>query len=242
LRIRIIGRGRAGGALAGALAGRAAVETLGRGPNRKAASGVDLLVLAVPDQVIAHCAMSIEPGDAVVSHLSGATLLSALSPHARVASLHPLVSIPDPIEGARRIRGAWMAVAGDPLINEVAGLLDGRTFQVDDAHRALYHATAAIAANHLVALMGQVERLAALIGVPSRPFLDLAVGALANTVDSGAAAALTGPVTRNDWETVRRHLAALPATEHALYLALMGEVAATAGRDIPLDLRQRLVR
>lgn len=236
MRIRIIGQGRAGGSLARALEGRATVEALGRGDHTDAVSHVDVLILAVPDRDISRCAAGIAPGQAVVAHLSGATPLSALAPHHRVASLHPLVSLPDPVEGARRMRGAWMAVAGDPLINEVAGLLDGRTFEVDDANRALYHATATIAANHLVALMGQVERLAALIDLPVRPFLDLAVGALANTIDSGATAALTGPVARQDWSTIRQHLAALPVAEHAMYLTLVGEVATLTGHEMPVDL------
>jgi predicted short-subunit dehydrogenase-like oxidoreductase (DUF2520 family) len=236
VKIRIIGRGRAGASLAGALAGRAMVESFGRDYPIDIASGADLVVLAVPDHELAHCAAGITPGAAVLAHLSGATTLAALSPHRRVASLHPLVSMPDPIEGARRLRGAWMAVAGDPLINEVADLLDGRILRVDDSQRALYHATASIAANHLVALMGQVERLAALIGVPPRPFLDLAAGALASTIEAGAAAALTGPVSRGDWGTVRQHVAAIPAADRALYLALVNEAARLCGGDLPADL------
>lgn len=237
LRVRIIGNGRAGGSLAGALAGRAVVELLGRGDHAGAARDCEVLVLAVPDAAIKGCAAAIEPGEAVVAHLSGATGLEALRPHARVGSVHPLVSLPDAATGALRLRGAWMAIAGDPLIDSLAALLDARTFRVDDEHRVLYHATASVAANHLVALLAQVERLAALAGVPAEPFMELAAGALANTAASGTAAALTGPVSRGDWDTVRRHLAALPAGERPLYLALAAQAATLAGRQLPADLR-----
>ncbi len=236
LRVRIVGAGRAGGSLAAALAGRAAVELLGRGGHAGAARGCDVLVLAVPDRAIAEVAAAIAPGEAVVAHMSGATGLDALRPHPRVASLHPLVSLPDAATGGSRLRGAWMAIAGDPLIDSLAALLEGRTFRVDDEHRVLYHATACVAANHLVALLAQVERLAALAGVPAEAFMDLAAGALANTATSGAAAALTGPVSRGDWETVRRHLAALPAGERPFYRALAAQAAALAGRELPADL------
>jgi predicted short-subunit dehydrogenase-like oxidoreductase (DUF2520 family) len=233
LRVRIVGNGRAGGSLAGALDGRASVERRGRGDLADAARDVDLLVLAVPDRAIAECATAVEPADAVVIHLSGVTGLDALAPHPRVGSLHPLVSFPDATQGARRFRGAWMAVAGDPLVGELARLLDGRSIHVADEQRALYHATACIASNHLVALMSQVERLAATLGVPAQPFLELASGAMANTLVTGAAAALTGPVSRGDWETVRRHVAALPPAERPLYLALAAEAAVLAGLDVP---------
>ena len=56
---------------------------------------------------------------------------------------------------------------------------------------------------------------------------------MANILVTGAAAALTGPVSRGDWETVRRHVAALPEAERPLYLALAAEAAALAGVDLP---------
>lgn len=233
MRVRIVGNGRAGGSLAGALEDRASVEVVGRGDLTGAAEDVDMVVLAVPDRAIAECAASIEPGAAVVIHLSGVTGLDVLAPHLRVGSLHPLVSFPDTTQGARRLRGAWMAVAGDPMVDELARVLDGRTFRIADDRRALYHATACVASNHLVALMGQVERLAALLGVPPQPFLELAAGAMANAVATGAAGALTGPVSRGDWDTVRRHVAALPPAERPPYLALAAEAAALAGVTLP---------
>jgi predicted short-subunit dehydrogenase-like oxidoreductase (DUF2520 family) len=76
-----------------------------------------------------------------------------------------------------------------------------------------------------VALMGQVERVAASIGAPLDAYLDLARGSLADVADLGPAAALTGPVRRGDSATVARHLAALPAEERAAYEAMAAEAA-----------------
>ena len=50
-----------------------------------------------------------------------------------------------------------------------------------------------IASNHLVGLLGQVERLAATVGVPFAAYLDLATDTLANVAELGPAASLTGP-------------------------------------------------
>lgn len=182
-----------------------------------AADGVDLLVLAVPDQAVARVAASVHPRpDTLVIHLAGALNLDVLDPHPRRASLHPLVAL----DGSDRLRGAWMAVAGDPSIAEVVAALDGRPLTVADADRARYHAAAVVAANHLVALMGQVERLAASCGLPLDPFVELARGALEDVAHRGPAAALTGPVARGDWDTVRAHLRALPEGDRAAYEAL----------------------
>ena len=42
--------------------------------------------------------------------------------------------------------------------------------EVDDSSRAAYHAAATVAANHVVALIGQVERVAAQAGLPLDAF------------------------------------------------------------------------
>jgi predicted short-subunit dehydrogenase-like oxidoreductase (DUF2520 family) len=218
--LRVVGPGRAGTSLARALAaaGWAVREPLGRADDLAgAADGVDLLVLATPDAAVADVARAVEPGGAVVAHLAGSLGLDVLALHERRAAIHPLRSIPTP---DTELRGAWFAVAGDPVADEVVEALDGRRVQVADADRAAYHAAACIASNHLVALLGQVSRVAATAGVPLDAYLDLVRGTVDNVAALGPAAALTGPVARGDEATVARHLAALDPTERPAYEAL----------------------
>jgi predicted short-subunit dehydrogenase-like oxidoreductase (DUF2520 family) len=222
---RTIGAGRAGRSLVGALgaAGWRHLGFLGRGDPLDGAMGdVDLVVVATPDAAVADVAASVEPDDrTVVAHLAGSLGLDVLAPHRRAAALHPLVALPSPEVGARRLAaGAWFAVAGDPLVRRVVDDLGGRWFEVADDDRAAYHAAAAMASNHVVALLGQVARVAAGIGVPAEAYLDLTRGAVADVAELGPAAALTGPVSRGDWATVARHLAALDPTEVDAYRAL----------------------
>ena len=134
--------------------------------------------------MIAEIAAAIEPDpDTVVAHLAGALGLGVLAGHPRPAALHPLVALPDPETGAARLAdGAWFAVAGDPLVEQVVADLGGHLFTVADEDRTRYHAAAVIASNHLVALLGQVERVAP-EGVPLEAFLALVRG----TVDNVAA-------------------------------------------------------
>lgn len=223
-RVRIVGAGRAGRSLTEALEAIdrwQVVGVLGRGERGDAAVGVDLLVLAVPDAAVAEVAAAVTPSpDTVVAHLSGSLGLAPLAGHERRAVLHPLVSLPDPAIGSARLRsGAWFGLAaeGDPLAAELVSALGGRAIRVAESDWARYHAAAAIAANHLVGLLGQVERVAESIGVPLDAYLDLARGALENVAALGPAAALTGPVARGDEATLARHRAALPADEMAAY-------------------------
>jgi predicted short-subunit dehydrogenase-like oxidoreductase (DUF2520 family) len=225
--VRIIGAGRAGSALAAALraSGWRVDGPLGRDHDPSlATTGARAVLLAVPDRDVPAVASALAPGEAVVVHVAGSLGLEVLAPHDRVASVHPLVSLPDADLGARRLAGAWFAVAGDPLASEIVAALGGRAVEVPDEGRTTYHAAAVVAANHVVALLGQVERLAAAVGVPLEAYLDLARGALDNVSEIGPAAALTGPVARGDRQTVARHLAAIPESERPAY-ALVADLA-----------------
>ncbi|HEY4928544.1 MAG TPA: DUF2520 domain-containing protein [Acidimicrobiales bacterium] len=193
-----------------------------------AAHGVDILFIATPDDVVAEVAAQVRPvPTTVVVHLSGSLGLDVLDGHARRGSLHPLVPLPTPAIGAERLRsGITLAVAGDPVTRSVAEALGGNVVEVDDADRAAYHAAAVIAANHLVALIGQVERVAATAGLPLDAFAGLMRAASEDALALGPGAALTGPAARGDWETVERHravIAGMPAhrTELAGYDAMV---------------------
>jgi predicted short-subunit dehydrogenase-like oxidoreductase (DUF2520 family) len=233
--IRIIGAGRAGTSFARALrtVGDVVDGPLGRDADLVcAARGVDVLVLAVPDDELAHVASAVAPDErCVVAHLSGSLGLDVLAPHPRCASLHPLVPLPNAEVGAARLLGGvTLAVAGDPAAAEIGTRLGARLVSVADADRASYHAAACVAANHVVALLGQVERIAATVGLSVDAFVGLTRAALDDVAALGPRAALTGPASRGDWATIARHLEALDPAERAGY---------GAGVALALELAER---
>jgi len=194
-----------------------------------AAEGVDLLVLATPDDMVGRVAGGIAPvASTAVIHMSGSLGLDVLGDHERRGSLHPLVPLPTPAIGAERlVSGITFAVAGDPITWRLAEALGGRAVRVEDDDRTTYHTAAAIAANHLVALIGQVERVAATIGLPLEAFAGLIHAATDDALSLGPRRALTGPAARGDWDTVERHRSALAGmaghrNELAAYDAMVG--------------------
>jgi predicted short-subunit dehydrogenase-like oxidoreductase (DUF2520 family) len=201
-----------------------------------AAAGVDVVVIATPDDAVARVAAAIAPVETtVVLHMSGALGLDVLGPHRRRGSLHPLVPLPSAEVGRVRLRsGITFAVAGDPVATTLGRALGGRCIEIDDDHRAAYHAAACIAANHLVALLGQVERVAASAGLGVDAFLPLAAAALQDVADLGPAAALTGPAARGDEATLARHRAALAADEVAAYDAGVAQARRLARHASPV--------
>src|SRR5262249_9058411 len=141
---------------------------------------------------------AIEPG-ALVIHLAGSRGLDVFKPllerrtGVRVGALHPLQTFPSATVGLERLEGAWAAIAGDPEVADIAAILGLRPVEIADADRVGYHTAAVVASNHLVALLGQVERLATRAGVPFEAFAPLVLGSVQNAFAIGPAQALTGP-------------------------------------------------
>jgi predicted short-subunit dehydrogenase-like oxidoreductase (DUF2520 family) len=236
--IRIIGPGRAGSSMAAALSARGwiVVGVLGRQDDlRDAARGVDVLLIATPDDAITGVAASVTPSTTTtVVHLSGSLGLEALAPHPLRAALHPLVPLPNEAVGAARLTGGvTFAVSGAPAARAMVESLGGRVVEVADEDRAAYHAAACIAANHVVALLGQVERVAASAGLDLEAFLPLTRAAVDDVEALGPREALTGPARRGDWATLSRHLDALPAAERAGYQAGAALATQLANTTVP---------
>ncbi len=197
--VTVIGAGRAGSAIAARLRERGvAVREDGA-----------LRLLCVPDRAVAEVARSIAPGP-WVAHVSGGTPLTALDPHVRRFSVHPLQTL-TLARGPEQLDGAWGAVTAESdeaharalWLAETLGL---RPFALADAERATYHAGAAIASNFLVTLYRTASRLFDDAGVPREALIPLMMRTIENDFE------LTGPIARGDWETVSRHRAALRGT------------------------------
>jgi predicted short-subunit dehydrogenase-like oxidoreductase (DUF2520 family) len=198
--VTVIGRGRVGSAIAARLEERG-IPLLERGG--------ELVLLAVPDAAIRAVAQGEALGHGWIGHLSGATPLSALDPHERRFSLHPLQTFTRS-RGPEQLDGAWAAVTAEQdealaFGFELARLLGLRPFELADADRRLYHAGAAIASNYLVTLHRVASTLFAAAGAPPEALEPL----MRRTIDNGFE--LTGPIERGDWETVEAHRAAIRA-------------------------------
>ena len=158
--VNVIGRGRVGSAFA------ARLEERGIDLREDA----ELALLCVPDAAIADVARGLSPGHGWVGHVSGATPLSALDPHERRFSLHPLQTLTR-ARGPEQLDGAWAAVTAETdeareLAVELARVLGLEPFELEDDDKPLYHAGAVVASNYLVTLHEAAAGLVAAAGVP----------------------------------------------------------------------------
>ena len=195
--VHMIGSGRVGSAVSARLRERG-VELR--------EDGADLVLLCVPDAAIAEVALEVETGP-WIAHTSGGTPLSALDPHTRRFSVHPLQTFTLD-RGAEQLDGAWAAVSADTAEGlrqgfQLAETLGLQPFEVADADRPLYHAGAVLAASFLVTLHDAAAELLTTAGAPAEALEPL----MRRTIDNGFAP--TGPFVRGDRETIERNLAAI---------------------------------
>ncbi len=184
----------------------------------------DLLLIAVPDPEIARIAewlAGMPLADTVVLHTSGAIsseILASLNiDGCCVGSMHPLISVSDPIAGSNSFERAYFCVEGDPAAVDAASqlvyALSAIPFSIPTENKALYHAGAVIACGHLTALIDISSELMKLAGVPPNDSIRILQPLIKSTVENisndGTAAALTGSFARADSETVGKHLGAL---------------------------------
>ncbi len=191
------------------------------------------VLIAVADSAIAEVAASLS-GAAILLHTCGAyggeLLARERARGIRCGSLHPLQTFASPEAAYRVLPGSAFAVDGDldalAWAVEIATCLDGLILRIPTEARAIYHAAAAMASNHLISVLDAAGQLLRIAGVPSAsvwPALGpIARASLDNVLEDGPEQALTGPVQRGDTGTVARHLEAIgvaPLSVRELYLA-----------------------
>jgi len=258
--ISIVGIGRLGGALALALdrAGftlenliyrteapsHSLTDLLHHKPtivsiNDQIAIGSDMILITTQDSQIAAVSQSLRalitsPSSVFIT--SGAISSSVIA-HFRdsgctVGSIHPLLSVSDPILGADRFQGAYFCVEGDgEAVKQARSIVDalkGHSFTIKTDKKALYHAAAVTASGDVTALIdmaiGMLEKCGLERDAAGKVLLPLITSTVENLAEQGIEASLTGPFKRGDIETFERHLETMKANttpdELEIYLNL----------------------
>ncbi len=219
-----------------------------------------MLLIATPDQTIESVAARVAENPLaridgaevprIALHLSGAHGLAPLKPLAQLgwqtAAFHPIQTFP-PRSGAERFHGIYAGVTADdgalPAMMELARRLGVQPMIVPDEQRAQYHLASVIVSNFLPLLLdmgaGCLDGIAADRTTAIQALLPLMRGMLDSLHQHDPARALTGPVARNDRDTVTAHLATEVDDEtKALYRQLTAALVELAEREGRLTSEQ----
>jgi len=191
----------------------------------EAARQARYVVISTSDDAIATVCDAIAETGAIgagstVIHLSGASgldlLASARRSGASVASIHPIQSFSDIQSAIATLPGSTFGITADKKIEhwafDLVQNLGGVPFSVSENDKPLYHAAACMASNYLVTLMNTVVDVYRTVGLTdedaTQAFWPLVKGTMLNIEGQGTVQSLTGPISRGDVETIKKHLAA----------------------------------
>ncbi len=195
----------------------------------------DVILLAVPDDVIASTAallMRHLKRKQVLLHCSGSLSAEIMRTPETVCSLgccHPLQALASPEGDPERLNGATCAIEGDlnalKVARRLAEAVGGRPLEIAPEHKALYHAAAVMGANFITVLLDAACQMMAQAKVDRATSIDILLPLLEGTVHQIKARqeeqaqaetpqavlplALTGPARRGDAGTIKAHRKAL---------------------------------
>ena len=210
----------------------------------------DAVFLTVPDGVITEIFEKLKDYDLKgrqICHCSGSMTAQKAFPGigqtgAEGYSIHPLFPVSDRYASYRELKDAFFCIEGSAAhLNDWKERLQSlgpRVQAIPSGQKVLYHAACAIASNLVCALVQESLDLLEDCGF-TRTYALQAITPLLRSnmehiISHGPAGALTGPMERNDVETVRKHLGAFPtAKDQALYREVSKKLLETAQEKHP---------
>ena len=205
----------------------------------------DTLFLTVPDDVIGTVWEHIKNLDVrnkKICHCSGsissAAFFDAENKGAFAYSIHPLCAVSDKYNSWQDLKNTVFTIEGsEQYLTKMRDLFadfGNETVIINTEDKALYHAGAVLASNLVIALLSMSEDVLKQCGFSAesarKALLPLFKVNAENIVQNGPEKALTGPVERNDVQTVRHHLESLgkDLTKREVYRLLSLELTKIA--------------
>ena len=206
----------------------------------------DTLFLTIPDGNISEVYSKIIQSDIegkCVVHCSGALSSEVFfdidSKGARCCSLHPICAVNDKFTGYLNLSKAYFTIEGKD-VEDLAELLRscGNSVERISADKKVkYHGAAVYASNLVAGLYDTAVALLQGCGLSEtfaeNAFQSLFLGNAANIASEGAVNALTGPIERGDFDTVKKHLDCLEGDEREIYRLLSLRLVDVARRKNP---------
>ena len=210
-------------------------------------SSSDMIIFTVPDDRIAEVWEEAKPfaKGKIIAHCSGihsSNIFSDIERTGSIAySIHPLCAISDKETSWQRFGDALFTIEGDEKniskIKDMFIQMGNRIRIISGKDKSKYHAAASLASNHMTAVFFMAQKLFLECGFSEEEareeLYQLAKGNIENIHKQGCINSLTGPIERNDIDTVKMHLCSLDANQQRAYKENGKQLAAIAKEKNP---------
>jgi len=192
----------------------------------KIEKNADLYIIAVKDDAIAMLASRLKLKDRLVVHTSGSVGIDALKPASEnIGVLWPLqtLSVKRPITWRKTpLCLEANTKAGKSLLEKIARKVSNEVSWINTEERRLLHLAAVFASNFSNQMYVIAEKLLKKKKIPFSLLHPLILETALKSLDIGPVAAQTGPASRKDTKTLKKHLKMLSADKNfrQLYLSI----------------------
>lgn len=193
----------------------------------------DAIFLTVPDGVITTVFQSIKDLDIsgkFICHMSGALSSKEAFPlieetGATGYSIHPLFPISSKYESYKELSDAFFCLEGDEsginIFKELLERFSIKTRIISCENKIKYHAACAVASNLICGIVSQSINMLIQCGFSEDEALvaisPLMKSNMQHIIEDGPVKALTGPIERNDVNTVKKHLTCFDSNDIKVY-------------------------
>lgn len=153
-----------------------------------------------------------------VYHTSGAVTSDIFDPIRAVgvagASFHPIQTFSGKKNDWRKFNDIYIGLEGDASAlmkaSAIIKRLNSFEIMIPKQYKGIYHLACTFASNYLIALIAVVIELFKKMNFSEQETLNIIYPMLLTTVENlksnGIEEALTGPISRGDWGTIKKHL------------------------------------
>ena len=194
----------------------------------------DVLFFAINDDAIrdvSNRVLALRQTDKkqVLIHCSGSRTVEDAFPNNDLnyhAMMHPMNSFADQKQAINQLMsGICFGISGDKealsVVNDLIRCLCGEALILTPQQIAIYHAANCVASNYVVSVIDMACTMFDSIGInedrTKEALLLLTQGSIANFQQQGSVEALTGPISRGDVDTVKKHLDGFKNKNDMLY-------------------------
>lgn len=213
------------------------------------AAASDTLFLTVPDDAVRQVWQEIAGLSIcqyIICHFSGSLSSNVFSGIENAGhyglSIHPMYAFSDRFTSYQNFYTSYLTMEGSArAVSVMKPLFEGlghKVLTIRPEDKIKYHAAAAMASNEMLGLMQASLNLLAECGFDREDAMKMLAplvrGNIHAMLEKGCAAALTGPIERNDVQTVKEHLEALAGSEAGeIYRSLGGTMVSLARQKNP---------
>ncbi|MGV8980936.1 Rossmann-like and DUF2520 domain-containing protein [Clostridium sp.] len=191
-----------------------------------------LIFITTPDDFIHEVLQKLSNFDLtnkIICHTSGSLTSSIFldinNSDAFAYSVHPIFAFSDKYNSYKSIQNAYFSIEGPEVhISELKNFINSlgnKFFVINKDIKPLYHLASVTVSNLVLSLISTGCSYLSQCGLSENDALDALFPLIQNNIDnikeSGFINALTGPVERNDLDTVKRHMESIPRCDAPMY-------------------------